>query len=89
MKILSSLLFALMAVSGLALAQEAPLTGIAETTDAAKIAQIEQHAQELAANPPPATAAVVSHKVAHAKHAHKAKAKPAAEAAPTAAATKG
>lgn len=45
------LLFAAaISVSGLALAQTAPKGGVTEITDPAKIAEIERHAQELAAS---------------------------------------
>lgn len=41
---------AAMSVSALALAQNAPKAGVTESTDPAKIAEIEQHAQQLAAS---------------------------------------
>lgn len=51
MKTSSWLLLSLAAAAGIASAQNAPLSGIAETTDPVKIAEIEQRAQEIAARP--------------------------------------
>lgn len=50
MKTVSWLLLSLVSAAGLALAQNAPLSGIAESTDPAKIADIERRAEEIAAN---------------------------------------
>jgi hypothetical protein len=48
MKASTWLLAAAMSVSGLALAQTASNSGVTEITDPARIAEIEQHAQQLA-----------------------------------------
>ena len=50
MKTVSWLLLSLASAAGLALAQNAPLSGIAESTDPAKIADIERRADEIRAN---------------------------------------
>lgn len=91
MKTVSWLLLSLISAAGLALAQNAPLSGIAESTDPAKIADIERRADEIAANAQARSsgtsaesAAPAPHRKAHAKkrRMHKAnKAKP-AQAAP-------
>ena len=47
MKTRSLLLLALLAVSAAAYAQNAPLSGVAESTDPAKIADIERRAQDI------------------------------------------
>jgi hypothetical protein len=49
MKASAWLFSAAMSVSGLALAQTAPQPHVTESTDPAKIAEVERHAQELAA----------------------------------------
>ena len=49
MKTVSWLLLSLVGAAGLALAQNAPLSGIAESTDPAKIADIERRAEEIIA----------------------------------------
>jgi hypothetical protein len=54
MKSKPAFLIALLATAGVSLAQNAPLEGIAETTDPARIADIERRAQELGAQAPPA-----------------------------------
>lgn len=54
MKIKTFLLVALLATAGMSVAQNAPLEGIAETADPAKIADIERRAQELGAQAQPA-----------------------------------
>lgn len=48
MKIRPLILLSLLAAAGVVAAQDAPLRGIAESTDPDKIANIEQHAQILA-----------------------------------------
>lgn len=53
MKSATWLWLSLLAGSGLAQAQDAAQSGIAESTDPARIARIEQHARELSAAPPP------------------------------------
>ena len=55
MKTKSLLLCSLLAVSGAAFAQNAPLSGISETTDPDKIADIERRAQDLESHQRPAT----------------------------------
>lgn len=75
MKTSTWLLLTLATAAGLACAQDAPLTGIDESTDPAKIAKIEQRAQELAAKKP--AASMHSWKMG-AKHRRMHKAKPAA-----------
>lgn len=45
------LFLALTTAAGLSVAQNAPLSGISETTDPVKIAEIERRAQEIAARP--------------------------------------
>ena len=54
MKTKSLLLCSLLAVSGAAFAQNAPLSGISETTDPDKIADIERRAQDLESHQRPA-----------------------------------
>lgn len=51
MKSSTWLWLSLLAGAGLAQAQDAPPSGIAESTDPARIARIEQHARELSAAP--------------------------------------
>ena len=51
MKISFWLFLALTTAAGLSVAQNAPLSGISETTDPVKIAEIERRAQEIAARP--------------------------------------
>lgn len=76
MKTSSWLVLSLATAAGLACAQDAPLTGIVESTDPAKIAQIERHAQELAAKK---SAAEPTHsRKMGAKHHRMRKGKPAA-----------
>ena len=87
MKISLWLFLALGAAASLSVAQNAPLSGISETTDPVKIAEIERRAQEIAARqqveqqqdvtPPPK---------AHSKRHRARKTKP-AKAAPKADAT--
>lgn len=88
MKSSAWLFAAAMSVSGLALAQSAPGSGVTETTDQAKISAIEQHAQQLASRPASATSAdqggdATAHGAAHhkskAKHKRAMKAKPASD----------
>jgi hypothetical protein len=55
MKSTAWLIAAAISVSSLALAQTATNPAVTEITDPAKIAEIEQHAQRLAAGAPPAT----------------------------------
>jgi len=89
MKTVSWLLLSLVSAAGFALAQNAPLSGIAESTDPAKIADIERRADEVKANAQARSSgtsaeAPAPHRKAHAKkrRMHKAqKAKP-AQAAP-------
>jgi hypothetical protein len=76
MKTSTWLLLMLATAAGLACAQDAPLTGIAESTDPAKIAKIEQRAQELAAKQ--AAAAPMHSRKMGARHHRMHKAKPAA-----------
>jgi hypothetical protein len=83
------LFLALSTAAGLSFAQNAPLSGISETTDPVKIAEIERRAQEIAARqqvereqeqdltPPPAAPA----KRHRARKAKPAKAAPKADAA--------
>jgi hypothetical protein len=52
MKARAWLFAAAISVSSLALAQTAPTSSVTESTDPAKIAEIERHAQELASAPP-------------------------------------
>ena len=73
MKSITFLFAAAMSVSGLALAQSATNPGVTEITDPAKIAEIEQHAQQLAAaqSATPATAEhehMRKHGMRHQKH---------------------
>ena len=49
MKTLLGFFLALSTAAGLSFAQNAPLSGISETTDPVKIAEIERRAQEIAA----------------------------------------
>ncbi len=67
---------ATMSISGFALAQTPPNPGVTETTDPAKIAEIEKHAQELEARGQTTPAAgEKDHTKKHSKQ-HKSKAKP-------------
>lgn len=67
---------AAISVSGLALAQNAPKAGVTEITDPAKIAEIEQHAQQLAAGQSATPApAEHGHMRKHGMRHHKHKAK--------------
>jgi hypothetical protein len=76
---------AAMCAANLALAQSASQTGVTESTDPAKIAEIERHAQDLASRAQsPATATASEEAGAkkhrgghHPKSKHKAKSKPA------------
>ena len=86
MKTMSWLFLALGTAAGLSFAQNAPLSGISETTDPVKIAEIERRAQEIAARqqveqeqnvtPPPAALS----KRHRARKAKPAKAAPKADA---------
>ena len=77
---------AAVSVSGLALAQTAPSSTVTEINDPAKIAEIERHAEELAARQAKADERghAQKHKQKHGKSHHKNKAKqqPAAQETP-------
>ncbi|MES2758303.1 MAG: hypothetical protein V4693_13090 [Pseudomonadota bacterium] len=68
-----------MSAAGVALAQSAPQSGVTESTDPAKIAEIERHAQELASRQSTTTATTAEQQVATkqpgARHTKKSKAK--------------
>lgn len=76
MKTKSLLLLSMLAVAAASYAQHAPLTGVSETTDPDKIADVERRAQEIESKAQPDSGAS-SHKMS-AKHHMKHKAKPAA-----------
>jgi hypothetical protein len=83
MKSSAWLFAAAISVSGVALAQTAPSSGVTESTDQAKISAIEQHAQELASRPASAaTADQGSDMKAQSTPKHKSKAKRATKAKP-------
>ena len=92
MKISLWLCLALSTAAGLSFAQNAPLSGISETTDPVKIAEIERRAQEIAArqqveqNVTPPPEAVTPPPEARSKRHRARKVKP-ARAAPRADAT--
>jgi hypothetical protein len=78
MKSRAWLFAATMSAAAVALAQTAPQSTVTETTDPAKIAEIERHAQELASrNPTSSTASERNAGDIHRAHSkkHKAKAK--------------
>lgn len=76
MKSSAWLFAAAMSAAGVALAQSAPQSGVTESTDPAKIAAIERHAQELAARQSTtATEQQVATKQPGARHTKKSKAK--------------
>jgi hypothetical protein len=66
---------ATLSISGFAIAQSPPNPGVTETTDPAKIAEIEKHAQELEARGQTTPAAGEKDHAKKSKH-HKSKAKP-------------
>ena len=71
MKTKSLLLGSLLAVSGAAFAQNAPLSGISETTDPSKIADIERRAQDLESHQRPVMeTGMGSHKMRGKHHRH-------------------
>lgn len=71
MKTLSCLLFSFTAIAGTVLAQNAPLTGIAETTDPAKIAEIEQRAQAISSRSAPVAEPAAGHEMQMEHHERK------------------
>ncbi|WP_426175075.1 hypothetical protein [Massilia sp. TWR1-2-2] len=72
MKTSAWLFAAAMGAAGLALAQSAPQSAVTESTDPAKIAEIERHAQDLAARTQ-SSAAATTNEHQHAKKPHSAR----------------
>jgi hypothetical protein len=82
MKASAWLFSAAMSVSSLALAQTATSSGVTETTDPAKIAEIERHAEQLRSGGQQTTTPMdePDHAKKHGKRQHKNKAKGKSEA---------
>lgn len=68
MKTRSLLLFALLAPAAAAYAQNAPLSGVSETTDPDKIADIERRAQDIESSRQTSTVMPMAEPKMHKKH---------------------